>query len=584
MPSKIARNLPEIPRGCRVLWRTPLEVARPHEGLYTAAMAFFRSLPRPLCVAAILCGLALFLPGCQPEGPKPATPAKGNGALHLGLVYTGNVLGTIDPCGCVKNQLGGLARRATLMDRLRDESASSHVLYVDYGNLLFPLGGLREIERDQLVAKARLLVTAQAKMGMAAYTPGGNDLSGGFGTFQEIFSGIGVPVVSANLFDPRTGEPLVPPSVVLDVGGVAIGVTGVSEPFVPKDSVLAEEVQVRDPFTSLEPVLADLRAKTQRILILSRLRLEDRQKLARLPGVDFVIGSQRAINTAAAWAEGEALLSDVSDRGQQLGTLLVELFPGRRGYVSSGELTHWRNDLDQVRQARAQAQERGADLAAAFDERAASLQSKLNEAERQNPYRPAVLDVTQEIPEQHEHSLLVDSFRQRQETSAKALYGDPWEGFLKGKSRYGGDQSCRACHLPQHDFWSKTGHSNAFASLEKTHQGADQACLKCHTTAMTIDWTPKGGWAPPFFRNVQCEACHGGAAAHAAEPLQIKPVWIPGKNVCVQCHGIQHGENFDFEKGLRKSACPVTSGRPSKIPELIRNADNVAPKQIRREE
>ncbi len=551
-------------------------------GLYTLGMIRLLALLRPLLAPAILGACAFLLLECRPSGPQAPATMEG-GPLRLSLVYTGNVLGTIDPCGCVSNQLGGLARRATLMDRLREPSARFHVLYVDYGNLLFPLGGVREIEREQLVAKARLLVETQAKMGMAAYTPGGNDLSGGVDTFLEIFSGTSVPVVSANLVNPRNGELLFAPSVVLTLGGTTIGVTGVSESFAGKDSPLPKDVQVRDPFMSLEPVLADLRSKTQRILVLSRLPLDGRQKLARLSGVDFVIGSQRATNTAVAWAEGEALLGDVTDRGQQLGALVVELFPNRRGYVSVQEMAGWKNDLEQVRQARGEAQGRGAEPAP-FDERLSSLQSKIDEAARKNLYRPVVTDVTQEIPEQHDYYLLVDAFRRRQEASAKALYGDPWEGFLKGQTRFGGAQSCRACHAPQYDFWLGTDHSNAFASLEKTHQGADQACLRCHTSGMQVDWIPKNGWAPPFFRNVQCEACHGGAAAHAAEPLQIKPTWQPGQTICSQCHGIQHGEKFDFEKSLKKAACPVTSGRPSQIPKLLRDAAKTVPKPPRHEE
>ena len=51
------------------------------------------------------------------------------------IVSTANVHGETDPCGWKKRPLGGLARKATVIDELRSEGFD--VIILDAGNLLF---------------------------------------------------------------------------------------------------------------------------------------------------------------------------------------------------------------------------------------------------------------------------------------------------------------------------------------------------------------------------------------------------------------------------------------------------------------
>jgi 2',3'-cyclic-nucleotide 2'-phosphodiesterase (5'-nucleotidase family) len=54
---------------------------------------------------------------------------------QIRIVSTANVHGETDPCGWKKKPLGGLARKATIIDNLRSDGFD--VLILDAGNLLF---------------------------------------------------------------------------------------------------------------------------------------------------------------------------------------------------------------------------------------------------------------------------------------------------------------------------------------------------------------------------------------------------------------------------------------------------------------
>ena len=53
----------------------------------------------------------------------------------VSLIVTTNVHGEIDPCGWPKKPLGGLARKATIIDELRENGKDPLIL--DAGNLFF---------------------------------------------------------------------------------------------------------------------------------------------------------------------------------------------------------------------------------------------------------------------------------------------------------------------------------------------------------------------------------------------------------------------------------------------------------------
>jgi len=120
---------------------------------------------------------------------------------------------------------------------------------------------------------------------------------------------------------------------------------------------------------------------------------------------------------------------------------------------------------------------------------------------------------------------------------------------------YAWADSCRKCHEPIYNAWAKTKHSTALDRLSSADQ--EKECLGCHVTG------PKSRvleGKTVVNRGVQCEACHGGAAAHVADPaVKTGLAKVPSAGVCEECHS-DKGPHF---RGFFYSAMAGLSHRVS---------------------
>ena len=111
---------------------------------------------------------------------------------------------------------------------------------------------------------------------------------------------------------------------------------------------------------------------------------------------------------------------------------------------------------------------------------------------------------------------------------------------------YGWAESCRTCHQPQYDAWAKTKHATALDRLSGSDQ--EKACVGCHVTGPK-ERVSEG--KKVLNAGVQCEACHGAAAGHAADPnVRAGLVKVPAESLCETCHS-DKGPHF---KGFFYSA------------------------------
>ncbi|MBF0277583.1 MAG: hypothetical protein HQM13_07330 [SAR324 cluster bacterium] len=109
---------------------------------------------------------------------------------------------------------------------------------------------------------------------------------------------------------------------------------------------------------------------------------------------------------------------------------------------------------------------------------------------------------------------------------------------------YAGEETCKTCHIVQHQIWSTSRHSNAFATLENVNKHFDLECLQCHVVGLQKE----GFLSPeltPKLLNVQCENCHGPGKAHSSNP-KIRTPNAAVKEVCSSCHQGSHSPKFDY--------------------------------------
>ncbi|KFE69636.1 5'-nucleotidase [Hyalangium minutum] len=211
---------------------------------------------------------------------------------RLVLILTGDNRGEIAPCGCKQEPQGGLARRKTAIDAERAQGLP--MVLMDAGNALF-----KEPSRstDPLVQqRAELVLDQMEAQGTVAMAVGTRDLSQGLAYLQKATKAHSkkMKLLSANLVD-KSGKAPFAPSLVVEAGGLKVGVVGVSaegtppgEPSLtgrpPKEAALAEARKLRQS------------RKVDVVVVLAAIPYPEAVKLAILANeaVDFVVQSHDA--------------------------------------------------------------------------------------------------------------------------------------------------------------------------------------------------------------------------------------------------------------------------------------------------
>ena len=184
--------------------------------------------------------------------------------------------------------MGGLARRAALVDKIRSEEKS--VLVVDSGLLFtdaktFPLP-------EQEPAKARLISRVYKRMGVAAVNVGDLDLMQGLPFLRQEASR-GLPLLSSNLIDPSLGKPIFPPYIIKKVDKIKVAFFGLLSPDINPAirKAAGKDIIIEDPIATAQNLVKRLRSQADIVVLLSDLGLEkDRELLKKVSGIHFILG------------------------------------------------------------------------------------------------------------------------------------------------------------------------------------------------------------------------------------------------------------------------------------------------------
>ena len=209
-----------------------------------------------------------------------------------------------------------MARRATAIDEVRGYTQHP-ILVLDSGNTLLGQRLANETE-------GRVIVEAMNAMGYDAMTVGAMDLQTGLDVLNARAAEADFAVLSCNIVGHQDGQPLFAPYVVLERGGFRFGILGVSEPDIGSLPVVEGLVEVIDPKTAVQKHLAELRSKSDVVILLSHLGLEADAALAQaVPGINVIVGGRSRQILVPAQIVGQTVIVQAGFDGEFLGHLDV---------------------------------------------------------------------------------------------------------------------------------------------------------------------------------------------------------------------------------------------------------------------
>jgi hypothetical protein len=515
-------------------------------------------------------------PAVPPAAVTAVAPAVGppppRGRL-LTLVYSSNQLGAYKPCDCAVQPMGGLARRATQLDRARAEADA--VLVVEAGDLFTaasgePAPGAGEVER-----RARLLAAAYGRMGTTALLPGERDLALGVPLLRRVAKAAGVPLVAANLYGPD-GKPLFDTDRIVDAKGLKVGLFGVSAPPSPDEAAAWRRagVEPRDPVEAARTSVASLRARgAQLVIALLHLPTEadSRALVDAVPGIDWAVLGHvgQRWESAQQTRTGKTWLLSVMPEGKELGRVDLHVV-GTPTFVDRGARPELEAILaDHRRQLDDYDKRLGGVDHAALDDYYASRRKQLGEAITREQaalsrmpttitgswFENRLIPLDAATPDQIGVGVLVDAYSRESDRLAAAgkpvgVGGDrpPAHAALPAPQAtgYTGTAACGSCHAPALAFWRTTKHARALAALSRIGRDRNPSCVGCHVTAYLQPGGADLETARKRFANVGCEACHGPGRTHAEARDKRGTLAQAGEATCRGCH-TQDRVNGDFD-------------------------------------
>lgn len=441
------------------------------------------------------------------------------------------------------------------------------VLVLDAGDSLYahegaaqPLDGLA---LDQARIKAKLMLGQWSTDHMDAAAVGLGDLALGQEWLGAQAAAVEVPLLASNL---RCGGAAPwPEQRRLEAAGQRVLVFGLMPP-----GPAGEGCEATPPVAALRALLDAPNAMqdVDLVVVLSSAGPEVTAELAAAaPELDLVIDAAGAPPTPTPRAlSGGAWSVAGGPKGRSVGLATIALTPGGRGLVAAGGASEAAVRLERV-EARLAAAERQRDEAAEgpaktraedrlrflFQERDQARAAAADEAARAaaapkaHPLEIALIGLDEAVASAPSADAAVQAAKVELEVRSKAAAS---ERKRRDSSHFAGAAACASCHPAAQQQWAGTAHARAWASLQAVQRDQDLACWGCHSTGARQAGGPMAPSETEGLTDVQCEACHGPSAAHAASPATAPtPVRSPPVETCTQCHdGAQDGGRFDWAR------------------------------------
>jgi hypothetical protein len=316
----------------------------------------------------------------------------------------------------------------------------------------------------------------------------------------------GLPFVTTNAVDSRTGEPVFAPYVVRERDGFRVGFLSVISPerhiiAQAESALLDSDVRLDDPTEAVLKWLPRIRAECDLVVLLSHSGIETSKFLAEDLEVDVVVVGHYPSIQNDPEKVGNAVIAMAGVKADRYGTLDLTV-------AGDGSITAF--DGDAIRLLKDGPA--NGDLVALEGE-----------------WDKAVQDQRREFQ--------LEAQRERDAALAGKLTDD-----IHTRGGVFGAESCKSCHQGVYDSWMQTPHATAFARLAEADAWDNPECVGCHVTGISDKHYVVDVNVSPETWNVQCEECHGLAVHHARDGSYV----TQGEATCRKCHDPENSPEFDY--------------------------------------
>lgn len=522
-----------------------------------------------LAFALVAAGGVAACQGChtpQPTGQADAASDKPTVRLYV----MSTVAGALEPCGCSKDQLGGIDHLAAFVASEKQAAPASLVLGA--GPLLFMEPKLSPDDATQASWKAEAIAESAKDIGLAAWAPGENDWAAGGPTLGKYRDEASAKLLAGNV----ASSELTSGTFVREVSGIKVGVVGVSDPR-GRAGGYPEGVDAKPAMDALKSGVAELKKQGAKILIaLAALPRGQALRIAdEVPELNvLVVGKPSEAGDAndaqkAPVLAGSTLVVETANHLQTVGVIDLFVRPGEGGgagdklvFADAGgvaradellglsrrirdletRLNAWEGDKSVKAEDVAA---RKADLERLRAEKA-KLESQTT-AVKGSFFRYSAVEVREKLGRDPAVSARMLAFYKRVNEHNKQAFADRKPTPApEGQASYIGIERCTECHDEERKVWDKTAHATAYSTLQKGFKEYNLDCVSCHVTG----YGKPGGSTVTFndkLQNVQCEECHGPGSLHAKAPNKKGLITAkPAAEACVSaCHHPPHVEGFD---------------------------------------
>lgn len=491
--------------------------------------------------------------GCNSAAKPPSKSETPNLRLYL----LAGVAGAIEPCGCVKDMLGGVDHAAAYL--AAQTRTVPNQLVVGAGPMLFSDPSIDVDHVKQAEFKAMALAESFRDIGLAAWAPGANDWALGADRLSEFAKVSGARLLAANL---KATAPPLEATALRSVNGLKVGfagvVVGTPRPNLPEG---LDYDSAKGALTRAQKALREQGAQLQ-VALVAAPRGDALRLIEQVPGFQLVVlgkpfdQGENNDEPIPPTIIGNTLAAQAPNHLQGIGS--VDLFVRGDDYSFADGTGVEKLEKKQSLSARISELEgrilewektgvSQQDLAARRED-LKKLQAERSALDRDVPttegsfYTYELVDVRESLGVEPKVKGRLAAYYKRVNQHNRELFKDKLPPPVpEGEAGYLGLEKCAACHLEEAAFWKTTRHAKAYETLVKDDKQFNLDCVSCHVTA----YEKPGGSTVTHVQgltDVQCETCHGPGSLHVANPADPKLIQaVPDRAFCAQaCHHPPH--------------------------------------------